>query len=216
MDIIEELRIGDRIEIEYIRAKKKSISEPMVSQIVDKRNEKLYVSNPIRRGLSSQLILGQQIIIIFFREEKGVFYFSAEVVEIPDIKPVMYGVKPTGPPQRLQRRLYYRLKILTKIIIRDLNRSWETEGLTNDISGGGLSANINRFLRRGQKVECVIFLDEKKSVTTVSEIVRIEKIAQTKEYTITIKYIDITDNNRKEIIGFIFKKQQEFRQKGLI
>lgn len=217
MNVLEGLKIGEKLEIEPIRSKKNTVlTSTITSQLIDKKDKKLYISNPIKRGISYPLYRGQQIKIIFYRDEKGIYSFLGEVIQRIDIKFPIYIVKPLSFEEKIQRRFYYRLRILTKVLIKNLNENTWVEGLTKDLSGGGLKIVTNKIFKLGEKVECIISLDENERVDVVGEVVREARDFTTNEYEIGIKFIDISETARNEIIAFIFKKQRELRQKGLI
>lgn len=215
MDLFKELEIGDRIEVIPTRLRQKKTSQPIVSQIVDMHNNKLTISGPIRQGISYQLHLGQQINIIIYHQ-KGVFSFAGEVEKKIDARLPQYIINPLGLPIRIQRRLYFRLEILTKVLIRNLNKTMQLSGHTKDISGGGMKLVTKNYLEPKQKVECIISLDDNDVVTILGEIVRVERNFETNEYEMVIEFVDVTDNNTNKIVAFIFKKQLELRQKGLM
>ncbi|SNR89437.1 c-di-GMP-binding flagellar brake protein YcgR, contains PilZNR and PilZ domains [Anaerovirgula multivorans] len=216
MNLLTELKIGEKIEIEPVRLKNTIISRPIVSQVIEIRGDKVFIANPIKKGMPYLLHQGQQISIMFYRDEKGIFSFTGEVIQRLELKLPVYIIKPITPPEKIQRRLYFRLKVLTKVVIRDLNDNKSIEIFTKDISGGGLKAITKKAFEEKQKVECIISLNNNNTVTVVGEIVRVEKEPTTNEYEIGVRYIDISDSARNQIIAFVFRKQRELRQKGLI
>lgn len=216
MNVLTELKVGDKIEIELLRVGKYLKNKTIVSQVMDIKENHLMISSPIKQGMSYLLHEGQKINVIFYREEKGVFSFTAEVIKRLDLRLPMYIIQPQTTANKIQRRSYFRLKVLTKVLLRNLNESNAIECFTKDISGGGLRITSKKKFEENQKVECVIFLGNDNTVTVTSEIVRVIKDPTKNEYEISLRYEDITDNARNQIISFVFKKQRELRQKGLI
>lgn len=216
MNVLTELKVGDKIEIELLRVGKYLKNKTIVSQVMDIKENHLMISSPIKQGMSYLLHEGQKINVIFYREEKGVFSFTAEVIKRLDLRLPMYIIQPQTTANKIQRRSYFRLKVLTKVLLRNLNESNAIECFTKDISGGGLRITSKKKFEENQKVECVIFLGNDNTITVTSEIVRVIKDPTKNEYEISLRYEDITDNARNQIISFVFKKQRELRQKGLI
>lgn len=216
MNLLTELKIGEKIEIQPLKAKSSIISRPIVSQLIDIKGDKLLIANPIKKGVPYPLHSGQQVGIMFYRNEKGIFSFTGEVIQRLELKIPVYIIKPITPPEKIQRRLYFRLRVLTKVLIRNLNDDKSIECFTKDISGGGLKAITKKTFEERQMVECTISLNNNNTVTVVGEVVRAEKEPITNEYEIGIRFIDISDNARNQIVAFVFKKQRELRQKGLI
>lgn len=217
MNLLEDLKIGEKLEIEPIRSKRNTAANHIItSQLVDKKDQNLYISSPIKKGISYPLFQGQQINIIFYRDEKGIYSFLGEVVQKLNIRFPIYIIKPLSFREKIQRRFYYRLQVLTKVAIRRLKEDSWLEGLTKDLSGGGLKLIVNQAFKIGEKVECIIILDKNQEVNVVGEIVRSVRDIVTNEYEVGIRYVDISEKTRNDIIAFIFKKQRELRQKGLI
>lgn len=217
MNLLDDLKIGEKLEIEPIRSKRNiGTNHIITSQLVDKKDQNLYISSPIKKGVSYPLFQGQQINIIFYRDEKGIYSFLGEVVQKLNIKFPIYMIKPLSFREKIQRRFYYRLQVLTKVAIRRLKEDSWLEGLTKDLSGGGLKLIVNQAFKIGEKVECIIILDKNEEVNVAGEIVRSVRDIVTNEYEIGIRYVDISEKTRNDIIAFIFKKQRELRQKGLI
>ncbi|AOY77298.1 flagellar brake protein [Clostridium formicaceticum] len=216
MDLSMVLKVGDKLEIEPIRSGESTISKPIVSQLIDIKDDLLFISSPIKQGMKYPLHVGQKITILFFRDEKGVYSFKGEVIQRIDIQLPIYTIQPISSPEKTQRRFYFRLKALTKVLIKGIGETEAVETYTKDISGGGMKVVSKKLFNEGQKVECAITLEESKTVTVVGEVIRAVRSSVTNEYELAIGYIDIADNTRNEIISFIFKKQRELLQKGLI
>ncbi|SES67876.1 c-di-GMP-binding flagellar brake protein YcgR, contains PilZNR and PilZ domains [Natronincola peptidivorans] len=216
MNLMTELKIGEKIEIYPFKSRMNITSRTITSQLTDIKDNKLFISNPIKQGASYPLHTGQKIIILFYRDEKGIFSFTGEVLQRVDMNIPIYIIKPISDPEKNQRRLYFRLKTLMKVMIRSLDSSNAVEGFTKDISGGGLRVATKTSLKPGEKVECTLFLSDSESATLVGEVIRSIKDPITNEFELGIKYMDITDSTRNEIIAFVFKKQRELRQKGLM
>ena len=64
---------------------------------------------------------------------------------------VVVSIMPTSPIKRIQRRAYYRLKIILPVTVKVLDGDTENEsqilkGYSIDISGGGLKLNMDYCL----------------------------------------------------------------------
>ncbi|AKL95460.1 type IV pilus assembly PilZ [Clostridium aceticum] len=217
MNLSKTLKIGDKLEIEPIRSRENSaISKPIVSQLIDMKDDAIYISSPIKQGMKYPLQVGQKIMIFFLQDEKGIYSFKGEITQKIDVQLPIYVIKPISSPEKTQRRYYYRLKILTKVLIKGIGETEAVEAFTKDISGGGIKVVSKKVFHEEQKVECTINLEKNQTVTIVGEIIRTVKNPTTNEYELAIGYIDIADSTRNDIISFIFRKQRELLQKGLI
>lgn len=215
MDFIQNLKIGEKLEIEPSMGQKgKSPKHKITSQLIDIKDETLYISNPIKIGVSYPLHTNEKIKVIFYRDDKGIYSFLAEVVQRLYTNFPIYKIKPLSEPEKIQRRYYYRLQVLTKILIKNLKEDTWTETLTKDLSGGGFRVVSSKKFEEGEILECIISLD--KEVNVACEVIRVVKNYENNEYDISMKYVDISETTRNEIIAFVFNKQRELRQKGLI
>ncbi|SDK46050.1 flagellar brake protein [Natronincola ferrireducens] len=209
-------KIGEKLEIEPVKVKKNTNIKSIFSQLVDKKNDYLYISSPIKHGVPYPLNIGQQIKIMLYRDEKGMYCFTGEVIDKITIHLPMYIIAPLSAPEKIQRRYYYRLKTLIKVNIRVLNENDVIEGYTKDISGGGMKVIAKKTVELGKKLELKVFLNDNKELTMEGEVIRVVRDPISNEYEVGVKYSDISDNIRNQIVAFIFAKQRELRQKGLI
>lgn len=90
-------------------------------------------------------------------------------------------------------------------------------GTTTDLSGGGLMFRCNTVMKLGEQIEITVFLGEE-TVKAVGKVVRfVQMPAHTKyKYSVGLEFTEINEKERDKIIKYIFKKQLEFRKKGLL
>lgn len=215
LNVFKELKIGDPLEIELVEYKNRS-NHIIASQLVDKKNDLLIINNPLKRGVPYPLQEGQKIKIVFYREEKGIYSFLAEIVNKLQGRLTIYTVKPIGEPEKIQRRYYFRLDVILRVILKDLTEDIVTESFTKDISGGGMKLISKKSFEEGKLMECTVYLKDNEKITFTGEVIRSVSNPSTKEYEVGIKYRDIGEGVRNSIISFIFERQRQLRKKGLI
>lgn len=131
---------------------------------------------------------------------------------------------PTSEYRRIQRRQYYRLKISLDAYVRVIRQGDEGDGEdewikmhTVDISGQGMQLKSYEAIPDHSILDCVICLDEEKTIRVKGEV---KEVYETEEgpipYRLRIYFFEITEQQKKEIIQFIFKKQMEMRAKALM
>ncbi|MCC5909817.1 MAG: PilZ domain-containing protein [Clostridiaceae bacterium] len=216
MKILSQLKIGEKLEIEPIAHKEFNRNTSITSQLVDIKDNMFFIANPIKLGKVYPLSVGQQIKIIFHHQDKGVYSFPAEVLQEIADKILIYRVEPIGRVRKIQRRDYYRLQILIKALIKRVEDNEYIEGFTRDISGGGLRVVAKTNFQINDRIECKIHLDKNSVAVVMGKVIRVEKNTSTNEGNLSIEYDNIDETTKKEIIAFIFNKQRELRQKGLI
>lgn len=213
---LSEFKIGDKLEIIVQNNSESNIKPPqLVSQLVDIKDDLLYISIPLVYGEPFRFKRNSKIKIIIYREEKGIYSFTGEIVNMVQRNIIMYGVKPIGDVEKEQRRFHFRLQNTNKLILKSTERDLTETCYTKDISGGGTKVACKSDFNKNEKVICHINI-EGEIVNATGEIVRKVKNFDTNNNEIGIKFIEITDINRNKIISYIFKEQRLLRKKGLI
>lgn len=215
MNIAAELKVGDKLEIEM--KEKKIIEEPLiVSQVVDIKGDKIFIVNPFQQGSAFPLYVGQIVKIIFYREEKGIFRFSAEIKGKIEKKLTIYEISPLNDIEKIQRRYFFRFDVVRRVELKLKGESDEYQGVTKDISGGGMKLTCKKPFEMGSIVECKIFLQDDEATPVVGEIVRAQFDPILREYILGVNFKDIQEATRNKIVSFIFERQRLLRKKGLI
>lgn len=120
--------------------------------------------------------------------------------------------------RKIQQRSFVRISAgvpLQYHILPDVEGRAPVTTTTKDISGGGLQLLAKFQLPNGTKLRSQLDLADLGFINVVCEVVRAEKIPESRSYTVAVKFIEITERDREKIVKYIFKKQTERRQKGL-
>lgn len=190
------------------------------SRIEDISENRMIIAMPMRKGYPVNIGRDGQI---FGRiiTDGAVYRFKSFIIDKKIYPLPVWVVSPPSDIKKVQQRAFVRVEIMLPISLEFLNAE---EGepqvlkvITKDISGGGLRIVSKQPLKFGARANlCIELSDTGPAVKAVGEIVRIEQPqAETPVYWIGIKFLHITEADRSKIIKFIFKKQLEFRQKGL-
>lgn len=223
MGLDNVLQIGEKIEVRYRgdRANsKKEISYSMVQDV--KSGDEIVISLPMLKGMTILLELGQEVEIIYYRDD-GCFIFAAKVVEQFSVASAsLIRLKKISSVKRLQRRNYFRLKVTLPIYIRELKEDPDQDpgpwlkAYTLNLSGGGARISSNEKLDKGALLECRLELNEEEVIlngkVVRSQLVEDDPIVR---YEIGLSFIDIAESDRDSIIKFIFQEQRKLRKKDL-
>ncbi|MDR5658247.1 flagellar brake protein [Serpentinicella sp. ANB-PHB4] len=215
MNIITDLKIGERVEIEVKKNDNTHGTGSLISQVEDKNKNTLFLSMPFSKGTPYPLEIGLKVKIIFFREEKGIFSFVGEVIDLVNKNVKGYLIQPISKVKKEQRRFYFRLQVRSKITIKSNDNNIEEVCFTKDLSGGGAQINCKNNFGLNNKVECILHLEDGLLKAT-GKIVRKEKDIGNNSYNLGINFIGITEHDRNKIISYIFKEQRLLRKRGLI
>ncbi|MGV8146367.1 MAG: flagellar brake protein [Alkaliphilus sp.] len=216
MTIISELEIGIKLEISRAIETDQRGKKAVTSQLLDKNEEYLFISQPIFKGLPYQIDISNKIKIIFNHKDKGTFSIIGEVINKKTNKVTIYCVKPINEPVVVQRREYFRIDMLKNVIIRDLKNNDQINCYSKNVSGGGIKLICNKKIETGKLVECKLYFKEGHLITTVGKVLKASKCMDDTKYEINLEFENISDVTRNRIIAFIFEYQRLLRKRGLI
>ena len=215
------VEIGGKVEIILNNDGFKEIKGFSMIQDVTGEGE-LVVTLPMFEGRPILINPKDAVRIFFFREE-GSFCFKGEIVERFKLKNmVVIRVKQISSIKKIQRRQFYRLKVVLPIeftVLDEENKAKNSilEGSCIDISGNGLGLYTDYRLEVNTIIECKISLDNEDQLLVKGKVVRVGLThGLAYKYDAGITFHEITDRTRDELIKFIFNKQRELRKKGFI
>lgn len=217
-------KINQNIKIE-VEEKARTVSYD--SRVVDWENSSLVLLHPFARKEPAQFEIGQEI-TIFFAEGSAAYRFSTRVEKImKEPFPALIVEKPqAGAVEKIQRRDYFRLEVERRVWYRPVNHLDEplTEDFTRtkslEIGGGGMKlimldideSDINQL-----RLEVKLDIPPLEDKSIISRLVNIyEEIPGEKGAAAGIKFIDIHYEDRDKLMGWLFEKQRQLREKGLI
>lgn len=213
MDLL--LITGDRVDIQIHNPSNPEGVKAMYSQVMNVDSEFYYISPPVTKGMEYPVRLGQKADLTYYREF-GVMSFTVVFLrKITDGKVALFQVTRITEPRKTQRRAYYRLKYMVNGFVKSLENDKACEMLIQDISGGGTRATVSVSFYVGEKIECVLHMDNEK-VIVVATVVRALRLSDQRRYELGIRFEDVSEKNQNKIIAYIFQKQGELRKKGLI
>ncbi|MCT4633746.1 MAG: PilZ domain-containing protein [Firmicutes bacterium] len=206
------------VQIELERdTKKVLVLKSEIIEILDK--DKIVVSAPIFQSKIFPLSLGERVFINFHKKDTGMYSFLGIVYNRDNKKnvPEVY-IRQIGKMNKLQRRSFFRLPIVKNIVVTysDDDMEYNVNGVTKDISGGGIRAISNDPIKLGEDVLVHIALGQS-SLFIRAKVVRCRDISDSVEkYDLGLKFDDIDEQLRSKIVSFIFEKQRNLRKKGMI
>ncbi|MGI6226653.1 MAG: flagellar brake protein, partial [Peptococcales bacterium] len=120
-----------------------------------------------------------------------------------------------------QRRDFVRIPVSLSLEYRVENgaKSEETfhTGVIRDLSGGGAQLASKRKLVKGTILQVKFSLPEDLIVCKAKVMWVYTEVKEQKEtYLIGLKFIDINERLRERIIRYVFKRQRELIQKGVL
>lgn len=214
---VDDLKINQLIEVETEYNGQKVLLSSRIEGIED---ENLMIAAPIRHGIPLLLSSGAEI-VVQFRVRDTLYYFDS-VVSGRRLRPVPVWIisKPAGIERMAQKRHSVRLCISLPVQFQYLDRNDDTiyQGLTVDISAGGILFSSSQTFIPGERIKVEMELGEQNKISSIARVVRgFDKDEDAlRGYRVAVQFEDITENQRDKIFKFVFDKQREWIRKGLL
>ena len=226
--------IGDKIELSLFRNSDSSNFHPKtyISQVFDFVDyDKASIAMPIESGRIIPLSIGEKYQLCFYSKQ-GLYQCKAVVVDryrTGNIFAVVVQI--TSVLEKYQRRQYYRLEcifdtLICKLTQEESNKKKEAldiaanrfqKAVIIDISGGGCKFNCSEMLSKDSTVFLRFTLSLPKGnrgFEILGKVVySVENVKQKKTFEHRIEFIDIAEEDREQIVRFIFEEERRRRQK---
>jgi len=216
-----DLLVSEKVNMEITH---RSSGETLVlkSILLEQDDEALYLAVPIHRGVAYPLHQGQQMNVVYYREN-GIFSFQArflQKVRLGEVEACRLTVE--GTPVKIQRRDFFRLPCLLTARLKSLTTGVisrvtfdEVEAIIHDISGSGAKGVSHKPFAEKDSVMCTLFLDPEE-MTVQAEIIRCQLQDDGRHYELGMRFSEISEGQQDQILAFILNRQRELRQKGLL
>ncbi len=212
---VDEINLNQLVEIEYVIGPDNI--EYLPSRVEGKTDKFFYLAVPIRKGELVPFRIGSKLRVAFSTKDNTYAFNSVVTNRHREPIPVLIVTKPEELI-KIQRRSYFRLPVNLEVIFNILPDMMEYKGMTLDISGGGILLLTKTDLRAGQKLNLSINLPGRNAIHCEAKVVRILQKARTasEDNKVAINFSEINEAKRDKIFAYIFEKQREWIQKGII
>lgn len=155
---------------------------------------------------------------ITFCDETAVYSFEGSIMQrIAVPVPILVLVLP-DTVEKVQRRHFVRVPASFPVSFRMVTR----EGLSDlykaimlDLSGGGMRFSTKEFVENKALLYAQFSLPNGEIQTPV-RVCRVVRIEDTKKYSISVEFHEISERERDKIIRCVFDIQRAMRKKGLV
>lgn len=194
--------IGDGIKREY------------TSQILEINNEKrIIMAVPIQRSHFVTILEGTCLTAIYNMDDRGVYEFKTKVIRIEKNKIPQMIVEKISPIVKNQRRDYFRLNLTVPVKLKKDDSDVLDIAHSKDISGGGIRLVSSFDLRINDTIYVEFVLNNKKYRLTGKVVRTFPKLDKKQE--VAIKYLDIVEIDRNDIIRYLFQQQRILIKRGI-
>jgi c-di-GMP-binding flagellar brake protein YcgR len=233
IDSVKTLKLRQQIQIVERIDEELTILKSTVIDI-DVDNNIFYIYNPIYKNRIYTISKEKKYEFRYVDEKTGIYSFEGMVLKRYKEKGLyILEVQFLGNGKKIQRREFFRINVIKNLVIKQpideefknsikmmekKNRiKFDSEKyVLKDISGGGLGFYSNKKFRMGTILIAVLNLGSC-NVEVLVEVVRVIDINDVQgRYLIGVSYLHLPSQKRSTIINFIFDRQRQLRQKGLI
>ncbi|HHY77112.1 MAG TPA: hypothetical protein GX498_01215 [Clostridiales bacterium] len=214
-------KIGDKVNV---RVANKPSNSSYVSQVTDIcQDDIIEISFPMHKNKTIYFINGERLKVVVGKKE-AVYEVETVVIgkryeNIPVIR-----LKIISKPLKIQRRNYYRLKIVIPIHYRTIDSSKQKdseskeykEGVLLDISEGGIMFCTKEDIKENDLLEIVMDINKNKKMIFIGNIIRKQlNEEKTDLYEYGVKFNELSKHDRNALAKFIFTEQRKLLKKGI-
>lgn len=196
------------------------LAEQYRSRVEDMTPDNMVIAMPMSKGYPVMLQRGD----IFFGRtvnNQAAYEFTSSLLN-RQINPLpVWKIALPYNIKKIQQRAFVRIDLVVPVEIRlfledgTLDENVITAS-TKDISGGGVQIVTNYQWAIGTKLMVTINYPQIGPLTLKSDVVRVyQPQAELTVFWIGVRFLEIAESDRGNIIRLIFKKQLEQRRKGL-
>lgn len=219
-DLKKYFTIGEKIQIDFIDTRGKL--HEYASQVVElSSNDFIDILIPIYK--TQEVSLRQDNIIkLIISKGEAVYEFKAVVYEKLFGRVPLLRLKIVSEVNKIQRRNFFRLKMMRNIEVRLLEDAEEkrySEKLKcnlHDISAGGLLVSTNKEFQVGDMLELMLDLNSTHLIVYGMIIRRTYTVSHKAPYAYGVRFEKLNESDKNKITKFIFEEQRKLIKKGLI
>jgi c-di-GMP-binding flagellar brake protein YcgR len=218
MGLYDPLKVNQPVEIELPEVGKVRYR----SRVEGIFSNKITLAAPLQQGQIVDLSPGTKV-KVSYADQLAVYSFISRVISLNRPSPPTVTLGEPYDFQRTQRRNFVRVEANLSIVFAQVDENYEPvggtcSGTTVDLSGGGLMFICNVELKCGDILDTTVYISDKDSAKALGRVVRfVENRPKAKQkYSVGLEFTVIEESERDKIIKFIFNRQRELRQKGLL
>lgn len=208
-------KIGQNITLIALNLKNEEIEYNTVIYDIFK-DGRIQIAIPIKKGRFIYLVKGMNFKMRYGVENRGIFSFDVEVLETADREKGYVTIKKTSEASISQRRKYFRVDTMINVDINVIEENgFEEKTKTINLSGGGLKFYLKGKIKEDQLVNMFIYLPNG-TIEVKSRIIKVDKVQDyLKRKVASAEFIEINEEDRNEIVKFVFMKERELLKKGM-
>ncbi|MFP4020043.1 MAG: flagellar brake protein [Halanaerobium sp.] len=212
---MKQLEINQKLEIEVLSG---SYQGNYLSKVADFLKKGIIITGLYREGAPLPIRLNQPI-NVYYTTDRAAYKFKSKILKRTN-KPIpLLLIEKADSVKRIQRRDFFRLDVTGRVDVYKMidGKNYPkkiSEARLLDISGGGIQIQLKKKFKQGEELLISLknILPPKQFIK--SKIVRVQKENDV-FYNYGVQFVEIEEEQREEIIQWIFAYQRKSRKKGL-
>ncbi|RFU65558.1 flagellar brake protein [Peribacillus glennii] len=217
------IKIGDTLLLE---PKFSLQPEQYKSMVVEMNEDSIFIDYPVNTstGKIAFLLDGSQLKVTFADSDNAVFIFDTEV--LGRVKAQIAMIQLARPPKdslvKIQRRQFVRIETPVDAAVHPASNEFRAfRAVTDDISAGGAALRIPKVINLAETPIIYVWLalplktGEIRYLKLKSKVIRISASSD-RFNKLSVQFMDLSEGDRQNLIRFIFEKQVEMKNKGLM
>ena len=210
----KKLIIGLTVELDVSEGEYKGKYRTRIEEVGERL---LMVGAPFKHREVVALREGTKVTLTFW-DEAAAYSFEGKIMQRIAVPIPMLVLEMPNSVAKVQRRNYVRVPALYELSFRSVTKeglSDSQQGTLLDLSGGGMRFLTKNRLESNALVYVQLCLP-KGDLQLPVRVCRAVKIEETKRYTVSVEFHEISERERDQIIRCVFDIQRTMRQKGLL
>ncbi|PLT34856.1 flagellar brake protein [Bacillus sp. V5-8f] len=217
------IKIGDTLLLE---PKYSLQPEQYKSMVVEMNENSIFIDYPVNTstGKVAFLLDGSQLKITITDSNHAIYIFDTEV--LGRVKAQIAMIQLARPPKdslvKIQRRQFVRIETpIDTAVHPEIGQFQPFRAVTDDISAGGAALRIPKQINVGEASIVYVWLaiplksGEIHYLKLKSKVIRISESSE-RFNKLSVQFMDLSEADRQILIRFIFEKQVELKNKGLM
>lgn len=178
---------------------------------------RISVYAPHQQGMIIPLSESTLVEVTFWDEVASYSFFTSVIQRVAVPIPV-FVLKVPESIKRVQRRNYVRVPAfypITYQVVEKTGLGDVKKGNMLDLSGGGMRFQAREKLDKGTILYAYLELPSG-TLGTPGRVCRVEPIEDTKYFSVSVDFYQISERDRDRIIRCVFNIQRDLRKKGLV
>lgn len=217
--MLENFKINQIIDIEVEPGT--SFSGTYRTRVEDINETSIVIAMPIDKGNYVPLRPGSEVIIWHWDNSASYAHYCKVKERLVEPIPLVFLEWPPYQTKKIQRRGFVRVPVNLQLEYMLDNEQEKEEiyhkALIRDLSGGGTQFTSKNKLIKGDILKIKLFLPNE-TINCKARIMWVytEIRDKTERFLIGIKFIDLPEKVREQIIKYVFQRQRELIQKGVL